>query len=116
MSVLAVYAPTTPSANKEFWKKLKAKIKRIPGPERRASIMLGDFNCVEDALDRFPTKLSRIDAPETFDTLKRYLRVHDGWRKSNPTKIEWTWRNADRTAMSRIDRIYVTEELLLASK
>ncbi|EJD40925.1 hypothetical protein AURDEDRAFT_69493, partial [Auricularia subglabra TFB-10046 SS5] len=116
LTILAVYAPTVQAENREFWKKLKTKIKRIPGPNRRASVLLGDFNFVEDALDRFPNKVSRIDAPETFANLKRYLRVHDGWRKSNVTKIEWTWRNADRSAMSRIDRIYVTEELLMASR
>ncbi|EJD49462.1 DNase I-like protein, partial [Auricularia subglabra TFB-10046 SS5] len=116
LPILAVYAPTIASENSKFWKTLKSKIRKIPGPNRRASILLGDFNFVEDSLDRFPVKKSRIDSPESFQNLKRYLRVQDGWRKSNLTAIDWTWRNADRSSMSRIDRIYVTEELLRASR
>ncbi|EJD46551.1 hypothetical protein AURDEDRAFT_123988 [Auricularia subglabra TFB-10046 SS5] len=116
LAILAVYAPTDSNENAELWKKIESSLrdkrKKLPKP----SIMLGDFNFVEDPIDRFPAHMGRMDAPETFDTLKTYLRVVDGWRLTHPDKSEWTWRNRARTAMSRIDRIYLQAPLLAASR
>ncbi|EJD46006.1 hypothetical protein AURDEDRAFT_31499, partial [Auricularia subglabra TFB-10046 SS5] len=108
LTIMAVYAPTNPSENKAMWSKVISKLKedtyKLPFPD----ILLGDFNFVEDEIDRLPASLNDIDSPDSFDELKRYLHVTDGWREAFPGAVEWTWRNAARSSMSRIDRIYTT--------
>ncbi|EJD35620.1 hypothetical protein AURDEDRAFT_130493 [Auricularia subglabra TFB-10046 SS5] len=113
---MAVYAPTDRGENEDFWKKVKKKIQESRSIFPKPNILLGDFNMVEDAIDRFPARLRDIDSPESFAELKRYLKLEDGWRETFPHTKEWTWRNAARSAMSRIDRIYLTKALNTASR
>ncbi|EJD34547.1 hypothetical protein AURDEDRAFT_34712, partial [Auricularia subglabra TFB-10046 SS5] len=109
LTILAVYAPTDPRENKALWAKIHAKLDsdsyKLPFPD----ILLGDFNFVEDEIDRFPAAMHDIDAPDSFDDLKGFLHITDSWRATFPSDTEWTWRNAARTSMSRIDRVYTTE-------
>ncbi|EJD33235.1 DNase I-like protein, partial [Auricularia subglabra TFB-10046 SS5] len=116
LNILAVYAPTSKQENKNFWDKLLEAQKEANEDQAKVDVLLGDFNFVEDSLDRFPTKLNPIDAPSSFSNIRRAWGLHDGWRKTFPDKIEWTWRNKAHKSMSRIDRIYVTDQLLKASR
>ncbi|EJD37616.1 hypothetical protein AURDEDRAFT_73023, partial [Auricularia subglabra TFB-10046 SS5] len=116
LKILAIYAPTVKKENGVFWKKIRSLIKKKRNRPMKPDVLLGDFNQVEDAIDRFPAKKNAIDSPDTFDALKKSLNVVDGWRNTFPNKTEWTWRNADRSSMSRIDRIYLTKDLLLSSR
>ncbi|EJD45707.1 hypothetical protein AURDEDRAFT_124479 [Auricularia subglabra TFB-10046 SS5] len=116
LTVLAVYAPTDRVENEEFWKQIKNKIQQTRGKFPKPDAMLGDFNMVEDAIDRFPARLHPIDVPESFVNLKRYLKMLDGWRETFPDSKEWTWRNAARSSMSRIDRIYLTKDMITVSR
>ncbi len=76
--------------------------------------MAGDFNSVEDAIDRLP--MSDIPDPSVpaLDDLKLSLglMLADGWRVTNPTQREYTFhRGTGRDAVfSRLDRMYVTSE------
>ncbi|KAJ7212735.1 DNase I-like protein [Mycena rebaudengoi] len=47
---LAVYAPNNPTDNAQFLGTLKEKFEKLPHPD----FVLGDFNMVEEALDRLP--------------------------------------------------------------
>ncbi|EJD38390.1 DNase I-like protein [Auricularia subglabra TFB-10046 SS5] len=116
MTVLAIYAPTKREENRDFWEKVKKQVQETRGKFPKPDIVLGDFNMVEDEIDRFPAKLNPIDGPDSFTELKRYLRVSDGWRETFPDTTEWTWRNRARSTMSRIDRIYMTNAMLMASR
>ncbi|EJD48162.1 DNase I-like protein, partial [Auricularia subglabra TFB-10046 SS5] len=116
ITILAVYAPTAPAENKQFWKSLRTEARKFREEFPSPDVLLGDLNFVEDAIDRFPTKLNPIDRPQGFLELRRAWHLVDGWRETFPAKVEWSWRNRSRTSMSRIDRIYVTEELLAASR
>ncbi|KZV82333.1 hypothetical protein EXIGLDRAFT_627184, partial [Exidia glandulosa HHB12029] len=128
LTFLAIYGPNDRLENREMWEQIETKIRDAGGTLPKPDVMLGDFNFVEDAIDRFPAKTNDSDAPPTFDSLKRYLcppkdrnvpdnlRVTDGWRETFPATTEYTWRDASRSKLSRIDRIYMTRSLNLASR
>ncbi|KAF9455394.1 hypothetical protein BDZ94DRAFT_1140518, partial [Collybia nuda] len=67
---------------------------------------------VEDAIDRFPP---HADAPQTVDaltSLKTKLKLIDGWRNTYPAKVKYSFRVGQTTTESRLDRIYIKEELI----
>ena len=108
INVLAVYAPNAPSETKEFWNKISSTIRS--NPNLKPDITLGDFNLVEDAIDRLPCKADDHGAVETLREFKIAHNLIDGWRTAHPDEKGYTWsRESDRT-QSRIDRIYVKEE------
>ncbi|KZV98233.1 DNase I-like protein, partial [Exidia glandulosa HHB12029] len=116
LTILAVYGPNEKSENHDMWSDIENKIRDSNGTIPKPDILLGDFNFVEDAIDRFPAKMNDADGPDTFDSLKQYLRLTDGWRETFPTSTEYTWRSPSRDKLSRIDRIYMTRALTLASR
>ncbi|EJD35016.1 DNase I-like protein [Auricularia subglabra TFB-10046 SS5] len=116
LSIMAIYAPTNKRENHEMWGTIEQKLREARGRIPKPDLMLGDFNFVEDAIDRFPAKITDMDSPDSFDNLKRYLGLYNGWRDTNPERVDWSWRNRSRSALSRIDRIYCTRALLLASR
>ena len=108
LNILAIYAPNVPRETREFWKTIQDKLEANPGLEPH--VMLGDFNLVEDAIDRIPSKPDDTATTETLRKFKLKYRLVDGWRLANPDEKGYTWsRNSDGT-QSRIDRIYVRED------
>jgi hypothetical protein len=72
---------------------------------------------VEDSIDRLPARLDPPDASQALDELKQYLRIRDTWRDTYPDNIEYTFhRNSSPFSQSRIDRIYMTENLAKQSR
>ncbi|EJD35314.1 hypothetical protein AURDEDRAFT_75457, partial [Auricularia subglabra TFB-10046 SS5] len=111
ITVLAVYAPTGTRENGLMWADIAAKLTDNAANLPRPDMLLGDFNFVEDPIDRYPAGLNAIDSPASFSDLKRETGLIDGWRNTFPDEVEWTWRNSARSAMSRIDRIYLSRSL-----
>ncbi|KAJ3573178.1 hypothetical protein NP233_g2591 [Leucocoprinus birnbaumii] len=108
--VLAIYAPNVTNENRDFWKSLERKwteSNELPCPD----IMLGDFNLTEDSIDRNNGDLDKEDAREALVSLKRKLRLIDGWRHANPHEKEYTLYHRSNGHRSRIDRIYINPEL-----
>lgn len=110
LRILNVYAPNIPSENAEFWNSLNAAWDdlQLPNPD----IICGDFNIVEDALDRLPCHVDPLHATAALRALCEHLRVYDGWRHENPDEKNFTFAQANGGSQSRIDRIYVSEALL----
>ncbi|KAF5338264.1 hypothetical protein D9611_014618 [Ephemerocybe angulata] len=54
--------------------------------------MVGDFNVVEDALDRIPPKAGKEPTVNALRDLKQTLSLIDGWRKENPEEKAYTWK------------------------
>ncbi|OJT01797.1 Transposon TX1 uncharacterized 149 kDa protein [Trametes pubescens] len=116
--ILCVYAPTTAGTQerKEFFDEVRqfyAEHQTCPKPH----VMAGDFNNVEDALDRFPIPGEARDASvEALDELKSALGLMmvDGWRTTNPTETNYTFHReaGGKTTMSRLDRIYIKQSEL----
>jgi exonuclease III len=53
LSILSIYAPTAHTDNEEFWTYLRDFFRRN-ATVRRPDVVLGDFNMVEDEIDRLP--------------------------------------------------------------
>ncbi|KZV98641.1 DNase I-like protein, partial [Exidia glandulosa HHB12029] len=113
--VLAVYAPNDHRENKEFWTEIRETLaRRADIPKPRA--LLGDFNMVESSADRFPSHLNGADMSAEFQELLTYLDMIDGWKEINPRRFNPTWHDAAATTYARLDRIYVTENIFMASR
>ncbi|GLB44701.1 putative RNase H [Lyophyllum shimeji] len=114
ISILAVYAPNvTPTdgdENAEFWKTVEDFF--VTHPNIKVDMMAGDFNMVEDLIDRLPMRLDPAVATEALESLKNKLNVTDGWRATHPTSKDYTLLHTASDSQSRIDRIYVTEKVL----
>ncbi|KAJ8457104.1 hypothetical protein ONZ45_g18449 [Pleurotus djamor] len=113
--VLGVYAPNDPNDNARFWKKILDHYEENPGGE--PDVILGDFNMVEEAIDRFPAHTDKEATTAALDDLKFYLNMKDGWRNTYPTTRAFTFfqdrkRDDAEAVMSRIDRIYMKNDTL----
>ncbi|KAF5389218.1 hypothetical protein D9757_003443 [Collybiopsis confluens] len=114
-TIMVIYAPNLTGSNSkensDFWTQVKLHLDQhpeIPKPE----IMLGDMNMVEDGLiDRLPAHDDPENACGKLDDLKLLLGLKDGWRATNPEKLEYTYLQASTGSQSRIDRIYITESI-----
>jgi exonuclease III len=114
ITILAIYAPNNPQHNKTFWVEVLQKLEQLPPPD----IMLGDFNLVEDALDRLPPKSDNTTAVEALAELKAEYQLRDGWRAENPDSHAYTFMQSALQGgrKSRIDRIYINQDMIPFSR
>jgi exonuclease III len=112
LNILNIYAPNRPEERDSMWRELWrrwADDTQLPFP----TIALGDWNFVEDPLDRNSATTEIV--PESFKRLKDLLRLQDGWRATFPDTREYTCvqhrtdrqTNEIHTSYSRLDRICV---------
>lgn len=80
--------------------------------------MLGDFNVVEDALDRIPPKADPPGASTALHNLRTHLQLKDGWQSENPDTLAYTFAQSafQGGSQSHLDRIYLNSELIPFSK
>ncbi|EIW58330.1 DNase I-like protein [Trametes versicolor FP-101664 SS1] len=115
--ILCIYAPTSAGVaeRRAFYQQVRDFYRTrptVPKPD----LMAGDFNNVEDVLDRSPATEDAVDASaEDLDELKADLGLMmvDGWRAVHPDTRDFTFQRGvgDARTMSRLDRIYVTRDL-----
>lgn len=106
LNILAVYAPNVHSHNSDFWRKLS----NTDTPP--IHILLGDFNMVEESIDHLPCHNDPNNIRESLTNLKGKYGLIDGWRCINPHSLQFTFQNESSSAHSRIDRIYIADNLL----
>lgn len=113
LTILNVYAPNSPTENAAFWSTLHHKLRS--GRFRKPDAVVGDFNLVEEAIDRIPMR----DSPETplaaMKALLDSFSLRDGWRITNPTEKAYTFPQRGGPSRARLDRIYTTDSLLTRS-
>lgn len=106
--ILAIYAPNSPRETRDFWRSIIYKIEEdtnlIP------DITVGDFNLVEDAIDRLPSNQDDAQATDMLREFKMKFDLLDGWRKAHLEEKAYTWTRDSDGTQSRIDRIYIKEE------
>ncbi|KAJ3826135.1 Endonuclease/exonuclease/phosphatase, partial [Lentinula raphanica] len=118
VTILATYAPNdSMTSNKLFWELLTDEWLKtmLPVPD----IFMGDHNLVEEGFDRTTGKADNYEATAAFVTFKSLFTMKDGWRKYNPDTREFThthWGPNGHATMSRLDRIYLREELIKYSR
>ncbi len=85
----------------------KYGMRKLPNSD----FMLGDTNIVEDMTDRLPCHKDNTNATQALAELKNHLQLKDGWREINPTTTAFTFMQLSTGSQSRIDRIYIANEL-----
>ncbi|KAF5365142.1 hypothetical protein D9757_012613 [Collybiopsis confluens] len=109
ISILGIYAPNTSMReNGEFWEKINNFFERNPRISR-PHVMLGDFNMVEEPIDRLPMRNDATIAVDALDNLKTTLQLEDGWRETYPNTLKYTFMRSARDSIkhhARLDRIY----------
>ncbi|KAK0441752.1 Endonuclease/exonuclease/phosphatase, partial [Desarmillaria tabescens] len=110
ITILAVYAPNDPTENKQFWEELLQiwNEKNLPIPD----LMLGDTNIIEDMIDRHPCHNDNTNATNALSELKCLFQLKDGWHETNPTSTAFTYMQIPTGSQSRIDCIYIANELI----
>ena len=112
-NIMTIYAPVIDKERKEFFKTLKRYVTRT-----RHIILTGDFNCVEnitnDKQGGNPSRGKAGVAELTEITENLYLK--DIWREKNPSERQYTWSNANLTIRARLDKIYISQELVTQAK
>ncbi|KAF5367236.1 hypothetical protein D9615_010673 [Tricholomella constricta] len=116
ISILSVYAPNLSNGdeNAKFWKTIHDYL--VTHPRMKVDIMTGDFNMVEDTLDRIPAREDPQEAVEELDNLKSMLGLVDGWRTTFPTTKVFSFLQDATRAQSRLDRMYVTLSILQTAR
>ena len=76
-------------------------------------VMMGDFNSVKNALDRYPHREDEETIKEAWSKIRNKFKMMDGWRIHNPIKKKYTYIQKGTKRMSRIDRMYINNEVYL---
>ncbi len=111
--ILCVYAPTSHGVGerKRFYKELCKYYHDHPSFPK-PHLMAGDFNNVEDSIDRLPVHDGPDESVAALDDLKLDLglMIADGWRLTYPNKREYTFHRGTGAdaVFSRLDRMYTT--------
>ena len=108
LDIINVYAPNEDSKKIKFFEELKEMLKH---QEMENVIIMGDFNFVENELDRFPHRKDDNKVSEAWNRIKTKHKLIDGWRMHNELKKQFTFIQPVTNSMSRIDRIYVNDEI-----
>ncbi|RPD77087.1 DNase I-like protein, partial [Lentinus tigrinus ALCF2SS1-7] len=114
--MLCIYAPTSEGVEerRNFFSQLKNFYESHPSCPK-PDLLAGDFNNVEDAVDRLPISEGPDASILALDDLKLTLglMVADGWRTTYPHAREYTFHRGSGPAAisSRLDRIYVSPRL-----
>ncbi|KAH9849690.1 Endonuclease/exonuclease/phosphatase, partial [Lenzites betulinus] len=115
-NILCVYAPTSDGVSERaaFFREVAAFYTRNPDVPK-PDLMAGDFNNVEDTIDRSPVPETTQEASvAALDKLKHQLgmTMTDGWRITNPTTKNYTFQRGVGKArtMARLDRIYAAAD------
>lgn len=72
---------------------------------------MGDFNLVEDGLDRLPAHPDDSEAVAALTDLRTFLQLQDGWRTTYPDVKQYTFLQSATGSQSRIDRIYTSSRI-----
>ena len=103
LNLVNIYAPTNLSDRKCFYDSLHEFF--IPGA---ALVIGGDFNCYDNALDKFG---GNVSIHCECDSLKRDFTLLDVWRKLHPRAREFTWFNSNLSIASRLDKFLISRDL-----
>ncbi len=109
LRILNVYAPNDPTDNANFWTSLKSEMTR--GGTEKPELMLGDFNMVENPMDRLPARRDADRQVEELRSLLTTLDMVDGLRTWDPNWRTFTYMQSATGSQSRLDRIYLKREL-----
>lgn len=109
IDITNIHAPNITKDKTDFFKTLQEKMKKKVTTKQ--TILLGDFNFVEEAIDRLPQHTDNDHVVNAFTIIKNKYELIDGWRWQNPDLQDYTYIQPSTNSMSRIDRIYANKNL-----
>ena len=109
IDLMVIYAPNTDEEKINFFEKLYNEMNKRMYEDRM--IILGDFNCVENEIDRFPHREDERRVIREWKNIKRKYKMIDGWRAQNGMDKDYTFIQPGSNSMSRIDRIYTSMKI-----
>jgi len=100
LHLINIYALNAPHQHPTFWSDITTKWQEnnLPCPH----LVMGDFNLVEDPLDRSPVRPDNEPAITALCTCRQTLGIQDTWRKMFPTEHSFTFSSSQNT-LSRLD-------------
>lgn len=109
INLINIYAPVNPTERKVFFEGLHDYF--IPSD---GTIIGGDFNCYDSELDKFGGNVSVATYLSDFRSMFKFVDI---WRKCHKKIRQMTWFNADLTIGSRLDKFFLSPNLVgFASK
>jgi len=107
LHLINIYAPNDLTQHAHFWPEVVTRwsVNDLPSPH----LMTGDFNIVEDPIDRAPARADNGPASAALRACRQSLGLQDTWRQTFPDERTFTYISPHNT-MSRIDRIYANPE------
>lgn len=103
-NLVNIYAPNNLSERKVFFERLHDYF-----ISQGDLILGGDFNCVDNALDKFHSNEVPSSDKNCLCSLKSDFSLVDVWRKQNPRGVSLTWSNSNHTQASRIDCFFISK-------
>jgi exonuclease III len=103
LSILNIYAPNVKSEQVAFWEDLHDKWAKGRA-RRKPDFMVGDFNAVEDDIDRAPARKDDRKVVETMREARIAMGLTDAWRHAHASVRRFTFSSA-RHSLARLDRI-----------
>ncbi|TBU36053.1 Endonuclease/exonuclease/phosphatase, partial [Dichomitus squalens] len=111
LDLINVYMPNEPLEKIQCIQTVEQKLSEAEGVEN--PIIMGDWNFVEEAIDRSPMHEDDNRIKDAFRVLKHKYNLIDGWRMNNDEDIGFTFSARDTNSLSRIDRIYAAKNAYL---
>ena len=119
LNTVNIYMPNDKTYQRETLTNLRRALKNETGIKDSELIVLGDWNFVEDQVDRSPQHADDRGVNREMTKLKTVLDLSDRWRKANPSTRKYTWEGMSgherKKIFSRIDRIYVSSKVWQAT-
>jgi exonuclease III len=98
----------------QHWTDIELYFRRNPATPH-PQVLLGDFNMVENSVDRTPCRTDPLDCQEALTGLLSYLNVGDTFQCTYPTEHQFTFAHSSQSTHSQIDHMYLSPGLLRAS-
>ena len=113
INIINIYMPNNKLHQKETLRELRQKMENIQDINNKELLIVGDWNFVEDCIDRSPQHDDDHNVIREMTKLKTSFDLLDSWRESNPDARKFTWEGSSgcerRKIFSRIDRIYTSK-------
>ncbi|KAH9850517.1 Endonuclease/exonuclease/phosphatase, partial [Lenzites betulinus] len=113
MRIVNVYAPNDMSENANFWRTMHTYLEDCN--DNSPDLIIGDFNMVEERMDRAPAREDPNTTAEALQELRLKWNLVDGWRNANPNSRKFSYMQIATGSQSRIDRMYIAENLVRKS-
>lgn len=114
IKLFATYAPTQSNGPRQvkFIQMIRDQMEKIIPAENDLAILCGDLNIHLTKFDSSKDKFSPTRAARKLTKLMKDFNLVDVWRDKYPSWRRYTWRRLAPLQQSRIDYIFVSENVL----